>query len=163
MLIHRFTLASALALVCACPMDDDDGGGGDEAGQVPPTLQGSVSRETEIASGEDGVGTLYVAALASCELGAELIGAAAVTDADVSADGSSVSFSIVDLPMSEVALAVFLDDNLDADPMNPLPGPGDMVYADGVGDGVLSCVMALSDEADVEVPLTGTVPSAPPE
>lgn len=141
-------------------MDDDDHDeGGDEAGQTPPILEGTVTRETAIGEGQDGVGTLYVAALSSCELGAEFVGAAAVTDADFSADDAVVAFSIVDLPLPEVALAVFVDDNLDADPMNPLPGPGDMVYAEGVGDGVLSCVMALADETDVEVPLTGTVPS----
>ncbi|MBL4683769.1 MAG: hypothetical protein JKY37_04205 [Nannocystaceae bacterium] len=149
-------LISLLPLV-GCPEPEDETG--DEEGSVAPTLMGSVARAASaaIAPGGDGVGVLYVAALASCSLDAETLGGAVVADADLSELGSQVLFSISDLPEGTVALALFLDDNGDADPMAPAPGPGDILFADAVGDGVLSCVEATHDD-DVEIVLTASIP-----
>jgi len=160
------------------PTQDDggssDGGSGamssstdaSEDGTADPvfSLAGSVSRLRQAAPADsgDGVGTLYVAALSVCELGAPLVGSATVLDADFADVASVVDFTIEGLESGSVHLALFLDDNEDADPMAPLPSPGDLVYATGSGpDGLLSCIEVAVDDADVtdvELMLTATVP-----
>lgn len=141
---------------------DDDGSTDDSGGTVAPSLSGVVSRldSAIIAAGRDGVGTVYIAALAECSLDAESVGGGAV-QADLSTAGSEVEFALNDLTVQDgetVHLAVFLDDDGNADPMAPAPGPGDILFADVVGDGVLSCVEASAGDDDVLLPLTATVP-----
>ena len=85
------------------------------------------------------------------------------TSSDVAAEGATVDYEIPDLPPGEHFLALFLDDDLDADPMAPAPDPGDLVYADVAGDGVLSCVPVIVEDEDVEdlaLLLTVAVPGA---
>ncbi len=159
-LVSPFALG--LPLVAGCPMDDDDTG--DEAGTLDSySLLGTVTRAEAAVPSADGIGTIYIAALRECSLGAELAGSVALPDADLSASDSEVAFEIPDLAPNDYYLALFLDDDGDADPMMPIPGPGDLVYADVAGDGMLSCVAVTVDDEDVEdvaLVLTITVPGA---
>ncbi len=145
-----------------CPMDEDDSTGADEGGTPTSSMSigGVVSRpaSTEIADGNDGVGLLFIAAFDECALDAEVLGTAAIPNADLSDPQTLLDWTIADLPGSPAHLAFFLDDNGDADPNVPRPGPGDLVFADGVGDGVLSCVEVEGGDLEIELELTATVP-----
>lgn len=159
----RLVLLPALLapLVVGCPLPDEDVTG-DEAATVDAySILGVVTRaETAVPTG-DGVGTLWIAVLSDCDLGAAVAGAAVVNGADFAAADAAVEFEASELAPGDYHLALFLDDDLDADPMMPGPDPGDLVYAEGVGDGVLSCVAVTVDVEDVEgvaLVLTAAVP-----
>jgi hypothetical protein len=111
-------------------------------------LSGTVLRTATVAPGNDGKGTAVVGALESCDLAARLLGAAVVQNADLSGDGASVPFSIAMLPRGEVHLAAFLDDDGNLDLKAPRPGPGDLVYGTGAGDGVLDCIAVDLTDGD---------------
>ncbi|WP_434420848.1 hypothetical protein [Nannocystis pusilla] len=117
-----------------------------------------MRRTVDIAPDNDGEGTLFVAALDVCDLtgGGTVLGVAVVPDADFAPTDAAVPFTIEGLPRAEVQLALFLDDNGDAMPASPRPGPGDLVYTRSGGDGVLDCVavaLADGDVADIELAL----------
>ncbi|MCX4242537.1 hypothetical protein [Paraliomyxa miuraensis] len=168
----RFLLRSCLLLLaipplCAgCPMDGaDDDHTGDEASLPPETFSvlGQVTRSAAAVPVDDGVGTLWIAVFTACELGAPLVAAVRIDDADVSQAGVPVPFEIVDLPPGEHHVALFLDDDGNANPMAPLPDPGDLVYETGLDDGVLSCIPVEVIDEDVEglaLVLTGVMPGA---
>ncbi len=114
-----------------------------------------------IAPGNDGVGNLYVAALASCDLAAQFVGAAVLPNADASVADVPLPFEMTGLPPGPVFLAAFLDDDGNADQAMPVPGPGDLVFADIVQDGQLSCVevnVVPGQTAMAEIWLNATVP-----
>ncbi|TPV95024.1 MAG: hypothetical protein B7733_12070 [Myxococcales bacterium FL481] len=185
--VHLALLAGVTSLSGGCPeaiSDDDPPGDGDgqdddddgpahppadtsqdtaEATEDgPATVAGHVIRlaTTPLAADDDGVGTLYIAALETCDLTAPLLGSAVIPNADFSQPEARVGFEIPDLSQP-VHLAVFLDDDLNADPQAPTPDPGDLSYAEQAGDGILSCIVANPTEsALVEVPLTALVPGA---
>ncbi|MEM7156235.1 MAG: hypothetical protein AAF799_25505 [Myxococcota bacterium] len=155
------TLLLLLPFAAGCPMDDDTS---EDGGVLQSfSILGTVGRAEAAVPSGDGVGTVWIAALSACELGAPLAGATSVPNADLSSAESIVEFEIPDLPPGQVHLALFLDDDLDADPMMPIPGPGDLVYADVAGDGILSCVAIDVDDEDVEdvaLLLTAVAPGA---
>ena len=66
--------------------------------------------------------------------------------------------------MGVVHLATFMDDDENADPRAPAPGPGDLVHApNGVGNGSLDCVQVDVVDRDVDgvqIVLDGVVPGA---
>ena len=150
--------ALAFISASACGMDDEP------CDEPPYTIVGSLVRtETAtIAPGRDGRGTAYVIALSDCRLDAAVVGAAVVPDADFAEVGGEAQFRVFDVPDGRYYLAAFLDDEADADPMGPRPGPGDLVHApNGAGNGVLDCVIADVSGADAQgivVPLDTTVP-----
>lgn len=122
-----------------------------ETGTAAYAVSGSVTRTAMLPKDGDGVGTLVVGALATCDLAAPtILGAAIVPNADLSADGASVDFVVEPLPSGTVFLAAFLDDDGNLDPKNPLPDEGDPVLADVAGDGILTCVEVEVDDADVD-------------
>ncbi len=148
-----------LLLLGACPMDDDDdadsandegvdddddeGGGSSEdstTGAGAHTISGVVKRTSALARGEDGIGTLYLGVFAECDHAAPIVGLFVMPNADMSADGAEVPFTIESLTLETVYLASFLDDDLNADQAGPLPDVGDPVLADDVEDGLLTCV-----------------------
>lgn len=143
--------------------DDDDGGttddggtsdGGSTTGPETHAIEGVVKRTTPLAEGEDGIGTLYLGAFAECDHAAPVVGIFVMPAADMSADGSEVPFTIENLTLETVYLASFLDDDLNADPMAPLPDAGDPVLADDVEDGELTCVTVdVATGTDVVVEL----------
>ena len=152
-----------LSLGAGCPMDDGDDAGDDMSSDPTFSISGAVTRleSAEPLADDDGIGTLYVGALESCELTAPLAGAGVVPMADFSSADASVEYEIADLPDGTYHLALFLDDDGNADTMAPAPDPGDLVYATGVGDGILSCIEVTIDDGDVEevdLVLTATVP-----
>lgn len=114
-------------------------------------VSGIVTRSAVLPPDGDGVGTLVVGAFAECTLQAPVVlGAAILPNADLSADAASVDFVIEPLPDGPVFLVSFLDDDGNLDPKNPLPDDGDPVLAEGVGDGILTCVEVQIDGDDVE-------------
>ena len=127
----------------------------------PAIASGEVTRSVEPAVGGDAIGTVYIAALAACDLAAQAVGGGAVPNADLSADGASVHFELVDLPRMEVHLAAFLDDDGDADPSMPIPGSGDLVYGTVAGDGSLDCVavdLSSGDVSGIDIDLSIVAP-----
>lgn len=154
------SLTLLLPLCAGCPLDDDHTG--DEGGVLQTfTIEGTVTRAEAAVPVGDGVGTLFVAVLEECSLGAPVVGGAVVPGADVADASAVVEYETDPLPPGEYELALFLDDDLDADSMAPLPDPGDLVYAEATGDGVLSCVSVTIDGEDalgVDLLLTAIVP-----
>lgn len=145
--------------------DSSDGASGSsESGAGTFSVSGGVTRTASavIAEGNDGVGTLFVGALTACDLTAPIASAGNVVDADFSVEGEPVPYEVPALPDGTYQLALFLDDNGDADPTAPAPGPGDIVYRIGdEPDGILSCIEVTIDGADLDaiaLELTGTVP-----
>lgn len=155
----------------ACPMDgeDDETGAGQAGSTDAPdaatgdttsdattgaaatySLSGTVERSVELARGNDGVGLLLVAAFSACGLGQQPLAVAAVANADLSAADAAVPFTLTGLPAGPVHVALFLDDNGDADPMTPLPHDGDLVYGFDACDGELDCVPLEISDADLE-------------
>ncbi len=113
-------------------------------------VSGSVTRSAVLPKEGDGVGTLVVGAFAECTLQAPVVlGAAILPNADLSARDSAVDFAIESLPEGPVFLVSFLDDDGNLDPKNPLPDDGDPVLAEGVGDGILTCIEVGIDGDDV--------------
>lgn len=164
-LLLGLSFGVALSLLSGCPMDGhDDDHTGEDGSLASYSIHGVVSRTEAAVPTDDGVGTLFIAVLSDCTLDATMLGGTGVPNADLSIAGATVPFELPDLPPGELHLALFLDDDLSADPMMPLPSPGDLVYADVVGDGVLSCVAVSVDDEDVEglaLVLNGVVPGAP--
>ena len=162
--LRTAVLLVALPLGFGCPMDDGNDDANDDMASDPTySISGVVTRLESAAPlpDDDGIGTLYVGALESCELTAPLAGAGIVPMADFSSTDASVEYEIADLPDGTVHLALFLDDDGNADPMAAAPDPGDLVYATGVGDGILSCIEVTidgEDAEDVDLVLTATVP-----
>jgi hypothetical protein len=159
------TFTAGLASMCACMMEDDDETAGTTSatnsssattgsgGSPMPTkaqVSGEVTRSADIAEGNDGIGTLYVAAFDVCEHTGMILGAAIIPDADVSSADAAVPYAIKNLPRSTVYLAMFLDDNGNADPAAPLPDAGDLVYGTNAGDGILDCVTTELEGGDLE-------------
>jgi hypothetical protein len=120
------------------------------------TVSGAVSRSADIAPGNDGVGVLYVAAFDKCDLAtAVLLGASVTADADFSAPDAMLPFSIAGLAGGTIQFASFFDDNENATPPAARPDSGDLVFADNVRDGKLTCLAVAIDGADVsDVPIT---------
>jgi hypothetical protein len=150
MLTRLLLLAPLVAGGC------DPGDDSDESGTA--SAAGTVRRGVDVASGNDGKGTLYVAALDVCDLsgGGTILGFAAVPDADLAGTEAAVPFRVEALPRATVHLAVFLDDDGDATPQAPRPGLGDLVYTRDAGDGVVDCIaveLGDGDVADVEIVL----------
>jgi hypothetical protein len=155
---HHIRFLVLPLLLGACPMMDDDDDGGDEGSTPPSMIAGTVARTAAIAAGRDGIGTVYIGAFAECSFASPPLGLAVIPDADLSDTASTVDFAMEDLPEGAVHLALFLDDDGDADPMNPLPDPGDPVYSDEGGDGVLNCVEVEVGDEDIALQLTVTEP-----
>lgn len=113
-------------------------------------VSGSVTLSARLPPDGDGVGTLVVGAFAECSLRAPVVlGAAIIPNADLSVEGSAVDYTIESLPEGAVFLVSFLDDDGNLDPANPLPDEGDPVLAEGVGDGILTCIEVGIDGDDV--------------
>ena len=141
-----------MALILAgCPMGGDEVPTGETGVAETATLSGTVARTAPIAADGDGIGTLFVAALDACP-GAPL-GSAGVPSADLSADGAEIPFVIANLPRTTVHLALFLDDDGNADLAGPLPDPGDLVYGQDAGDGAIDCVEVDLSGGDAEIAL----------
>ncbi len=127
-----------------------------------PRISGHVTRapSVSLAQGEDGKGTVFIAAFSTCKLGEPLAGFDVVPNANLQTAGASVPFSIKGLKSGTYYLTAFFDENGDASQKAPRPGPTDLVHApSGIGDGTLDCVTANMGENDVMIPLTGLVPS----
>ena len=73
---------------------------GGRSGAATFTMSGQVVRlaSAPIAEGEDGIGTLYVAAFASCDLGQTPLGVFALPGADLSDEAVGVPWTISGLP-----------------------------------------------------------------
>jgi hypothetical protein len=138
-------------LLGGCPMDDEDKETADtgDSTAASAAVSGTVSRTAPIAADGDGVGTLYVAAFQTCAHDGAVLGVTVIPEADLSSESGSVPYSISNLPPGTVHLALFLDDDGNADPNAPLPDEGDLVYGVDAGDGVLNCVEVDLSAGDV--------------
>ncbi len=138
---------------------ESSGGTDTETGGAPASLLGHVHRDAAatIADGNDGVGTLYVAAFGGCAEDAMLAGFAIVDMADVSSPDAVVDFTIANLVPGEYDLRVFLDDNGTAMLPTPAPDPGDLVADPDLADEGATCNMVTMDGVDLDAELTLTV------
>lgn len=128
-------------------------------------VRGTVTRTVDLAPDSDGRGTIVIGALSRCDLSSELVGSVVLPDVDLSEPDARVPFTLDKLPREQLSLVAFFDDNGDADPNQPRPGPGDLVYGSVAGDGVLDCVpvdLRHGSKPGVEIPLAIRVPSAMP-
>lgn len=147
------TTASATTTTTANTSESSGSGSTTDGADTEATayaVSGSVTLSAMLPPDGDGVGTLVVGAFAECSLQAPVVlGAAIIPNADLSAEGSAVEYTIESLPEGAVFLVSFLDDDGNLDPKNPLPDDGDPVLAEGVGDGILTCIEVGIDGDDV--------------
>lgn len=124
-------------------------------------LSGKVyaSKDVLMSPSLDGIGTLYVALLESCDLKLPPVGVAVVPNADVSG-GKSVEFEFASVATGSYFLAIFLDEHNLKPTGAPIPDKGDMVYSTtGFGDGQIDCVEVSSPQKEeLNVALTGRRP-----
>lgn len=115
------------------------------------TIAGTVARldSAPIAEGNDGIGTLYIAAFAECHITAMQLGGVAIPDADLSSEAFRVEFAVGMLPAGTVHFALFLDDDLNAILPGPTPSAGDPSFAEDISDGILDCIPVEITDADV--------------
>ena len=145
-------------------VDPTDGASSEStAGVATFTMSGQVVRlaSAPIAEGDDGIGTLYVAAFASCGQGEAPLGVFALPEADLSDEAVGVPWTISGLPPGPIHFGLFLDDDGNAMPPMVLPDAGDPAYTLDPCDGELSCLeFELVDEdlAGVELVLNTTHP-----
>ena len=128
------------------PDQSDDSAGDDLTGFA--SLNGNVTRSREPGSG--GIGTLYIAVLEQNPItspGTEIVGFAAIADADMSEAEASIEYNIENIPASsdEYFILAFLDDDNNASAVYPLPADPDLVALEG-GVGV-SLPTVVLDEA----------------
>jgi hypothetical protein len=145
----------------AAPEESSSGGATGDTGAPLYSASGHVVRleSAAIAEGNDGIGTLFIGAFPTCAHGEAPIGFFALPEADFSSESNMVPWTIDNLPAGPIHFGLFLDDDGDVDPANPLPGPGDPSYADDVCDGILSCLefeIADGDLVDAELVLNMT-------
>jgi len=124
-------------------------------------LTGEVyaSKNVLMSPSLDGIGTLYVALLESCDLKLPPIGVAVVPNADVSG-GKSVAFEFASVTSGKYFLAIFLDEHSLKPTGAPIPNKGDIVYSTtGFGDGQIDCLEVSSPQKEeLNVALTGRRP-----
>jgi hypothetical protein len=138
--------------------DDQAHDDGEEHG--PAAIEGQVGRSesAEIWPGNDGIGTLYVAVFADACGGDQVVGGAAVPDADLSDPSYQVPYSTAELPPGTYFVGGFLDDDGNADPSAPAPSQGDIVLAAGAGPGCIEVVIAGEDMREADFTLNITLP-----
>lgn len=137
----------------------DDGGATEDTGAAGSTIIGTVSRSgaAPIAGGNDGIGTFYVGLLAECSQDAMSFGGNGVM-VDVSAQDTPANWEVPNVPDGHYFLAGFLDDNGNADPMDPYADMGDLADAEGFGPACLEVTVAGADVGagqfvlDIQVP-----------
>jgi len=106
-------IAGGALILAACHSSDDES---ENTTSTRYTVSGWVTR-TQTATpvdGQDGVGTIYIAAFAQCSLDGRLTGSGFVPNADLSVIGVTEKFELTDMSTGTHHLAVFLDDNNDA-------------------------------------------------
>ena len=167
---------TALALVLAACGDDGSeppadappaDGGGDPAPDAGASgavrLHGVVSRS--VTPTADGDGDIYIAifdrdpVLAMAD--AVAVGNAFLADADLSADGATVPYSVEDLPVRAEPYFViaFMDDNGNVDPSDPEsagPDSGDLLSLRGLAS--LSVTLAEPGDRELDIDLNSVLP-----
>lgn len=137
-------------------------GGADEStgGVSGHSISGNVSRAQagNISPGDDGVGTLYVGLLAACDQDAASLGGTSVLGANLSQVGSPVAYTLEGLPNGTYYVAGFLDDDVNADPLDPYADMGDLAFAEGFGVGCVEVVIADADATGADFQLNINVP-----
>jgi hypothetical protein len=111
-------------------------------------VSGTVTRSTELAEGNDGIGTLWLAVVDNCGFDFEVAAAAMIPDADLSRPGAAAPFTVPDVPEGAWFVIAYLDDNENAQLPDPQPDPGDLVGSDGLGG--VACMPVIVDGAAVE-------------
>lgn len=126
-----------------------------DSGTALHAIVGHVHRDelAAIAEGNDGIGTLYVGVFPGCDPAAAIAGFAIVADADVSDPTASVDFTVMNLADGTYDVRVFLDDDGNADGLQPAPSPGDLVVDVDPTDAGATCTNSEVQAGDLELDL----------
>ena len=117
--------------------DDDDSAGDDDDDTTPPpathaTLRGSIIRSVAPAASGDAIGTLFVAIYEGQPFTGSgvLVRRFEQSGADFSGSGAEYNYEVTGIPPrgTPYVVVAFLDDNLDADPSEPVPGDDDLIH-----------------------------------
>jgi hypothetical protein len=142
---------------------EESAGEESSGGAAAAAILGHLTREESatLADGNDGIGTLYVGVFDGCDETAMLANFAVMPGADVSTTDAVVDFTIDGLEPGEYDVRVFLDDNEDAVPTGPAPGPGDLAADPDLTDAGPTCNPVTVDgtDVDVDVALNFSVPA----
>jgi hypothetical protein len=116
------------------------------------------ARTATLWPGNDGIGSLQVALLESCEADAPFVVGTGVMDADFSEFGNTVDYLIEGVASGTYGIVGYMDDNGDLDPKAPGPNQGDLVFAEGAGPGCLEVEVLDADLEGADFPLTLALP-----
>ena len=118
-----------------------------------------MTRSAMPAIGQDAIGDIYLGLLVSCDQGAESVASTMIADGDLSANGASIDYMITGVPDGSYYLAGFMDDNGNADAMDPDADMGDLASAEGFGPGCTEVTVADGmDEMGVDIDFNLVVP-----
>ena len=138
-------------------------GAGGSGGAVSGTasLEGQIGRTARIPNGLDGIGNVYIAVFADnpvTNMSAEALANALIMDADLSQDGTGISYRVDNIPVSNEPryVVAFMDDDGNVDPAAPGPKKPDLIAFDGLSP--ISVTLASPGVTKLDLVLNAEIP-----
>ncbi|MEZ4231804.1 MAG: hypothetical protein R3B89_21695 [Polyangiaceae bacterium] len=135
------------------------GSGGAISGSA--SLEGRIGRTARIPSGLDGIGNVYIAVFADnpvTNMNAEALANTLIMDADLSVDGTSVSYRVDNIPVSSEPrfVVAFMDDDGNVSQADPSPKKPDLIAFDGLSP--ISVTLATPGVTELDLVLNAEIP-----
>ncbi|MCA9647195.1 MAG: hypothetical protein KC492_41185, partial [Myxococcales bacterium] len=135
------------------------GSGGAVAGTA--SLAGQIGRTARIPSGLDGVGNVYIAVFSDnpvTNMNAEALANTLIMDADLSQDGTGVSYRVDNIPLSNEPryVVAFMDDDGNVTPDDPSPKKPDLIAFDGLSP--ITVTLAAPGVTELDLVLNAEIP-----
>ncbi|MEZ4369455.1 MAG: hypothetical protein R3B07_01460 [Polyangiaceae bacterium] len=138
-------------------------GAGGSGGAVSGTasLEGQIGRTARIPNGLDGIGNVYIAVFADnpvTNMSAEALANTLIMDADLSQDGTGISYRVDNIPVSNEPryVVAFMDDDGNVDPAAPGPKKPDLIAFDGLSP--ISVTLASPGVTKLDLVLNAEIP-----
>ncbi len=136
-----------------------EGGSGGQSSSA--SLEGQIGRTARIPDGLDGIGNVYIAVFADnpvTNMNAEALANALIMDADLSMDGTGVSYRVDNIPVSNEAryVVAFMDDDGNVTPESPSPKKPDLIAFDGLSP--IKVTLASPGVTKLDLVLTAEIP-----
>lgn len=137
------------------------GDGGTAGGSGSASLEGQIGRTARIPSGLDGIGNVYIAVFSDnpvTNMNAEALANTLIMDADLSVDGTGISYRVDNIPVSSEAryVVAFMDDDDNVSPEDPSPKKPDLIAFDGISP--ISVTLAAPGVTKLDLVLNAEMP-----
>lgn len=136
-----------------------DGGTGGVSDSA--SLEGQIGRTARIPSGLDGIGNVYIAVFSDnpvTNMNAEALANTLIMDADLSVDGTGISYRVDNIPVSNEPryVVAFLDDDGNVSQEDPSPKKPDLIAFDGISP--ISVTLATPGVTKLDLVLNAEMP-----